>query len=90
LKPDPTGTMLRLAQEVYAARTLRRMTIPQLADQIGISASALRRIENGKTKNAQGETLAAILVWAGRRGMKEFAGFTISPARPATQEAGHQ
>ena len=71
-----------LQEDLKAARRLRHLTVLQLADQIGISESALRRIENGTSRNTRGETLLAILVWAGRRGLTEFAGFSITPERP--------
>jgi transcriptional regulator with XRE-family HTH domain len=58
------------------------MTVVQLATAIGISESALRRIENGTSRNTRGETLLLILAWAFSRGIRSFAGFRIEP-RPA-------
>jgi len=69
-----------LARDVREARVKRRMTVLQLAHQVGISESALRRIENGTSRNARGETLMLILDWASRRGFTEFAGFSIRRA----------
>ena len=88
----PPPAIDRLACSLKAARILRHMTVLQLAHQIGISESALRRIENGTSRNARGETLMQILDWASRRGYTEFAGFSIrrtdgAGAKGATVEA---
>ena len=50
------------------------MTVAIMSSQIGISESALRRIENG-TSSPRAETASAILIWALHRGYREFAGF---------------
>ena len=72
--------MKRLAADVSEARKLRHMTTLQLADAIGISESALRRIENLTSHNTRGETWIAIMLWAASRGYREFAGFSIKTA----------
>lgn len=71
-----------LARDVANARKLRRMTVPQCADAIGISASALRRIESGATRNPHGPTAFLILAWACSRGYRRFGGFKIEPTQP--------
>lgn len=69
-----------LARDVRAARKRLHLTTAVMAAQIGISESALRRIENGTSRKTRGETGLAILVWAGNRGYQHFGGFRIEPA----------
>jgi transcriptional regulator with XRE-family HTH domain len=99
-KAEPSEVMKRLAAAIREARKMRHMTVLQMAHDIGISESALRRIENLTSHNTRGETYLLIMVWAGRRGYREFAGFSISPdahksalaitlRRQEIQEASH-
>lgn len=78
----------RLARDVREARTLRNMSVADFAAQVGISASAVRRIENGETGNCRGDTFFALAVWAGHRGITEFAGFRVKPEGVAPSEWG--
>ena len=84
-RPQTDATKL-LAADVRAARKRLHMTVAVLASQIGISESALRRIENGTSQNTRGDTWLAIMLWAGTRGYREFAGFTLERA-PDTPES---
>lgn len=63
-----------LAADMAAARKRYRLSVRTLASQIGISASALRRIENGESRRVTGATVALVLDWAAYRGYTEFAG----------------
>lgn len=80
-----------LAADLREARRMRHLTVAQLADAIGMSESALRRLENGTSRNCHGDTFLAILYWAGKRGYMQFGGFRITPTskalKNATQEA---
>lgn len=68
----------RLGWEVRNARTKHKIRVEAAAEQIGISASTLRRIENGTSRNCQGMTLMQILYWAHTKlGYTEFCGFNI-------------
>jgi transcriptional regulator with XRE-family HTH domain len=82
--PSREAVILRLARDLRAARKRLHMTVRVLASQIGISESALRRIENGTSRNTQGDTWLAIMIWAGHRGYREFAGFSIKGTLEAT------
>ena len=75
MTPPRTSAIAPLARDVRAARMRLHMTTAIMASQIGISESALRRIENGTSHATRAETAAAILVWAMNRGYREFAGF---------------
>jgi transcriptional regulator with XRE-family HTH domain len=77
-----TDVMARLGRDLSVARRLRHMTVSQCAHAIGIAPATLRRIEQGKSRNARGETLLLILAWACSRGYRQFAGFSIEPAKP--------
>jgi transcriptional regulator with XRE-family HTH domain len=81
------ASMKQFAAEVTWARKLRHMTVRTMADQIGISESALRRIENGTSRKTRGETWFAILQWASRRGYKTFAGWPLTINEPSAEEA---
>ena len=69
--------MRSFAGDLRAARRRLHMTVPSMASQIGISASTLRRIENGTSRNTRGETCFAVMAWAASRGYREFGGFPI-------------
>lgn len=69
-----------LAREIRAARARHGITLPDAAWAIGMSISALKRIESGKSRNCRGLTLMMILHWAAGLGYSEFAGFTITKA----------
>ena len=75
-----------LASDVRAARKRLHMTFAVMASQIGISESALRRIENGTSHATRVDTLRAIVAWAARRGYREFGGVTLAPV-PDTPES---
>jgi len=75
-----------LAADLRAARKKRQLSVPMAAHQIGISASALRRIEKGETFNPRGMTLLLVLDWAARRGYTEFAGFGLTLRLPTAPE----
>lgn len=68
-----------LALDVRAARKRLHLTTAIMASQIGISESALRRIENGTSHKMRSDTSLAILAWAGNRGYQHFGGFRIAP-----------
>ena len=72
-RPATEATEL-LAADVRAARLRLHMTTAIMASQIGISESALRRIENGTSHATRADTLRAIVAWAARRGYREFGG----------------
>jgi transcriptional regulator with XRE-family HTH domain len=73
--------MDRLGREIRAARTEHKITVEDAAAGIGISASSLRRIENGTSRNCRGETLMQVLYWAHTKcGKSEFCGFSITPS----------
>lgn len=86
VESDAPDVMKRLAAAIYEARSRRRLTVRQMADQIEISESALRRIENLTSHNTRGETLFAILLWAARRGYREFAGFSTFLAKTQSRQ----
>jgi len=74
-----------LARDVGATRKRLHLTIAVMAWQIGISESALRRIENGTSKNTHGDTASAIVAWAANRGYRHFGGVRIDwPVSRAT------
>ena len=87
MRPQTDATKL-LAADVSAARRRLHMTVAVMASQIGISESALRRIETGQSRTVHGSTAFAILAWAATRGYREFAGFTLERApAPDTPES---
>ncbi len=64
---------------IYARMHAERLTSRQVAVQIGIGASTLTRIKQGKRPDA--DALVSLLVWLGR----DIADFTVlntQPARP--------
>jgi transcriptional regulator with XRE-family HTH domain len=89
-RTDAPTAIQRLALDLREARQRRHLTVAQLAYAIGISESALRRLENGTSRNAHGETLCLILAWACTRGYSEFAGFRIRPAAKALANASQE
>lgn len=52
---------MRLGEVLYWWRTIMRITIRDMAAELGISAATLSRIENGQEMD--GTTLAKILTW---------------------------
>lgn len=66
-----------LARDVGAARKRLHLTTAVMASQIGISESALRRIENGTSKTTRLDTAVSIMMWAEDRGYRHFAGVRI-------------
>lgn len=67
----------RLGEELYDLRQRHGLTVRKAAVLIGISHSALDRIENGRHSNCRGETFVKILAWAARMGYTNFAGFEL-------------
>jgi len=72
------------ARDLKMARRRWTLTVQQCAAEIGISTSALRRIECGKSRNAHGDTALAILAWAGHRDYRKFGGFSIEKSSEAS------
>ena len=52
-------------QDIRAERKRRGLTLPQAAEQIGISQATLWRYENGAT-NPRGLMMRALVAWMGR------------------------
>jgi transcriptional regulator with XRE-family HTH domain len=70
----------RLGAAMKEARTQRHMSVLQLATAIGLSESATRALESGRSRNTRGETLFLVLAWAGTRGYRTFADWRITPS----------
>jgi DNA-binding XRE family transcriptional regulator len=68
--------MLSLLAQLKAARERQGLTLAEVADQMGIDAPALSRLETGKVLNP---TLATLYKWAEALGQKLDIG--VSPAR---------
>jgi transcriptional regulator with XRE-family HTH domain len=84
--PKEIQSIRRLAVSVQAARINRHKSVALMASEIGISASALRRIENGTSSTIRIETILAIFEWARSRGIREFGGVRIDDGSGPDQQ----
>lgn len=75
----PQAAAKLLAGDLRAARKRLHMTAAIMAAQIGISESALRRIENGTSRHAHADTTMKIFAWATSRGYAHFGGCRLRP-----------
>jgi hypothetical protein len=77
-RTDGEDFVAALGAAINAARIQHNLSIRRAAKGIGISEAALRRIENGTSRNCRGQTLMMILLWAHTKlGYTEFAGFNV-------------